>query len=345
MANLKLFRDFTFIVGIDIAKEVFQVYCCNTETGECTNRQVTRDKLLKHFANRDKCLIGMEACGSSQYWARKLLELGHSVRIMDSKRVKPYVRGNKSDSADAEGIFNALLHGEPAVVVKGPTERDIHALTTMRTKMQDQRTANINHVRGLLAEYGQVIPKSVNQFLKRVDECINKLEGDAVQLVIDTMREIVAGIRVAIEKIAALDKEINRLAMQTKHAKNLLTIPGVGPVIMAHMCVLLADPTVFATARQFAAYQGLVPMHFGSGGKTINKGIPVRCNKRLRALLTEGAQAAARSRRRPEWMSKILARKPKKVALVAIANRIARQCWAVASKGQEWSITPIASAA
>lgn len=345
MANLKLFRDFTFIVGIDIAKEVFQVYCCNAETGECTNQQIKRDKLLEFFANQDKCLIGMEACASSQYWARKLLEFGHSVRLMDPKRVKPYVRGNKSDSADAEGIFNALFHGERAVAVKGPTERDIHTLTTMRSKMLGQRTANINHVRGLLAEYGQVIPKSVNQFLKRVDECINKLEGDAVQLVVDTMRDIVANIRASIERIDALDKEINRLAMQTKHAKNLLTIPGVGPVIMAHMCVLLADPTVFPTSRHFAAYQGLVPMHFGSGGKTANKGIPGRCNKRLRALLIEGAQAAAHSRIRPEWMTRLLAKKPKKVALVAIANRIARQCWAVASKGQEWRMTPIASAA
>lgn len=157
----------------------------------------------------------MEACGSSQYWARKLLEFGHSVRLMDPKRVKPYVRGNKSDSADAEDIFNALFHGERAVAVKGLTERDIHALTTIRSKMVDQRTANINHIRALLAKYGQVIPKSVNQFLKRVDDCINKLEGDTVQLVVDTMRDIVANMRASIGRIDALDKEINRLAMQT----------------------------------------------------------------------------------------------------------------------------------
>lgn len=251
----------------------------------------------------------------------------------------------KSDSADAQGIFNALLQGVRAVAVKGPVERDIQTMLTMRTKLLEQRTANINHVRGLLAEYGQVMPRSVTQFFRRVDQCINCLEGDAVQLVIDTLRDTVVNIRQTESRLSALDKEIHRMAMQTKHAKNLLTIPCVGPVIMAYMCVLLADPTVFASAHQFAAYTGLVPMHFGSGGKSVNKGIPRRCNKHLRALLIEGAQAAARSKARPQWITNILAKKPKKVALVAIANRLARQCWAVASKGQKWRMTPIAATA
>lgn len=345
MANINRFSDFAYIVGIDIAKNVFQVYSVATATGEIKNIQIKRDQLLDGFVNCGKCLIGMEACGSSQYWARKLQSLGHEVRLMDAKLVKPFVLHNKSDKADAQGIYNALMQGVRTVAVKSETERDIQTLLTMRAKLIEQRTANINHVRGLLAEYGQVMPMSVSRFNQQVDECINALEGDAVQLVIDTLRETVKQIRESDKRLEALKREITKLAKTTKHAEHLLTVPGVGNLIMAHMCVLLPDPSVFASGRQFAAYLGLVPTHTGSGGKTINLGITARCNRRLRALLVEGAHSVARSKNRTEWVSDILANKPKKVALIAIANRMARQCWAVASKDQAWRMQPIAKAA
>ena len=181
MANLNQFCDFTKLIGIDIAKRVFQIYSCDTQTGEITNVQVKRDKVLESFANCGKCLIGMEACGSSQYWARKLQALGHTVRLMDPKLVKPFVRHNKSDKADAEGIYHAMVSRVRSVAVKTETERDIQTLLTMRALLVKQRTARINHVRGLLAEYGHVMPTNVAQFDEKVDECINNLEGDAVQ--------------------------------------------------------------------------------------------------------------------------------------------------------------------
>ena len=189
MTNHNQFRGFTFIVGIDIAKSVFQAYTCNVQTGEINNEQVKRADLLERFVDRGKCLIGMEACGRSQYWARKFQVLGHTVRLMDAKLVKPFVQHNKSDRADAEGIFNAVMQGVREVAVKNETERDLQTMLTMRAKIVEQRTANINHVRGLLAEYRQVIPRSTTQFSKKVDECNNALEGDAVQLVINTPRE------------------------------------------------------------------------------------------------------------------------------------------------------------
>lgn len=345
MANLNRFSDFAFIVGIDIAKNVFQIYSLNTDTGERSNVPVKREHLLERFANCGRCIIGMEACGSSQYWARKLQSLGHEVTLMDGKLVKPFVMHNKSDHADAEGIFHALMQGVRPVAVKSETERDIQTLLRMRAKLVSQQTANINHVRGLLAEYGQVMPLSVSRFDKLVDGCINALEGDAVQLVIDTLRDIVEQIRQSQKRLVALKREITKLAMTTKHAEHLLSVPGVGYVIMAHMCVLLANPSTFTSGREFAAYLGLVPMHFGSGGKTMNSHIPGRCDRRLRALMIEGAQSVARSKRRTEWVDKIMAKKPFKVALVAIANRMARQCWAVASKNQPWCMQPIATAA
>lgn len=287
----------------------------------------------------------MEACGSSQYWARKFQALCHTVRLMDAKLVKPFVQHNKSDRADAEGIFYAVMQGLREVAVKNETERDLQTMLTMRAKIVEQRTSNINLVRGLLAEYGQVIPWTTTQFSKKVDECINALEGDAVQLVINTLRDTVRQIREATERLVALKREITRLAHETKHAKYLLSVPGVGPIIMAYMCVFLSDPSVFSSGRQFAAYLGLAPMHTGNGGKTINTSIPRRFDKRLRALLMEGAQAVARMRNPADWVKNILTRKPKKVALVAIANRMARQCWAVAHKGQNWRRTFIAATA
>ena len=176
---------------------MFQVFSCNCQTGEISNKQVSRNQLLEDFANAGKCLIGMEACGSSQYWVRKLIALGHEVRLMDAKLVKPFVFRNKSDKADAEGIFHAVMQGVRTVAVKNEIERDIQTLLTMRAKLVEQRTANINHVRGLLAEYGMVMPKNFAQFNRHVDDCINALEGDAVQLVIDTLRDTVRAIRAA----------------------------------------------------------------------------------------------------------------------------------------------------
>ncbi len=167
---------FQTIVGIDIAKNVFQVFSCDTDTGVVTNEKIKRARLLEHFTNVPACLIGMEACGSSQYWARKLTKLGHTVRLMDPKLVKPFVSHNKSDRADAEGIYHALMHGTRCVPLKNETERDIAVLLTMRTRLVDMQRGDINHLRGLLAEYGQIMLVGKAKFLEGVDDCINSLE-------------------------------------------------------------------------------------------------------------------------------------------------------------------------
>lgn len=336
--------DFQTIVGIDIAKSVFQVYSCDTKTGIVSNEKIKRDRLLEHFTNVPACKIGMEACGSSQYWARKLTALGHTVKLMDPKLVKPFVSHNKSDRADAEGIYHALQQGTRCVPVKNDTERDIDTLLTLRARLVKLQTGDINHVRGLLAEYGQIMPRSTVRFLDEVGNCINSLEGDAAQAVIEELRLVVDGIRKRAERIKTISSNIAALAKKTKHAANLLTVPGVGIITMAYMCVLLSEPQVYSSGRQFAAFLGLVPMHTGSGGKTITTHIPMRCNQQLRALMIECAQAVARAKCKTPWVSAILAKKPKKVALVAIANRIARQCWAVASKGEAWKDLSVTTA-
>ena len=232
--------------------------------------------------------------------------------------------------------------------MKNDTERDVDTLLTLRTRLVKLQTGDINHVRGLLAEYGQIMPCSTVRFLDEVGNCINSLEGDAAQAVIEELRLVVDGIRKRAERIKTISSNIAALSKKTKHAANLLTVPGVGIITMAYMCVLLSDPQVYSSGRQFAAFLGLVPMHTGSGGKTITTHIPMRCNQQLHALMIECAQAVARAKYKTPWVSAILAKKPKKEALVAIANRIAnrisRQCWAVASKGEAWKDLSVTTA-
>lgn len=186
-------------------------------------------------------------------------------------------------------------------------------------------------------------------FLKHYEECglldVHHRENGYRYFNFDQCSRILEYMRLRnYNRIKTLQREISRLANQTRNAKHFLTVPGVGDTIMAYMCVLLADPTQFSSGRQFAAYLGLVPMHTGSGGKTVTTKIPGRCDKALRALLVQGAHAVARSKYRTDWVKNILAKKPKKVAMVAIANRMARQCWAVASKGQDWRRMPVTAA-
>jgi len=186
-------------------------------------------------------------------------------------------------------------------------------------------------------------------FLKHYEECglldVHHRENGYRYFNFDQCSRILEYMRLRnYNRIKTLQREISRLANQTRNAKHFLTVPGVGDTIMAYMCVLLADPTQFSSGRQFAAYLGLVPMHTDSGGKTVTTKIPGRCDKALRALLVQGAHAVARSKYRTDWVKNILAKKPKKVAMVAIANRMARQCWAVACKGQDWRRMPVTAA-
>ncbi len=336
------FSDFAYTVGIDIAKNVFQVYSLDRTTGEIANVQVKRADLLEYFRLKGKCLIGMEACGSSQYWAREMTDLGHVVRLMAPHRVKPYVSGQKSDKADAEGIHRSLINHVPAIAVRGGIERDLHSLMAMRSMLVKRETSLINHLRGLLLEYGKDIPKSKVKFYDMAPGAINELEGRVAQALIDEFRSAVDDIRHIKDRVTAITAEAVALAKQTKNAAYFTSIPGVGVITMCCLCFLLSDPAVYKSARQFAAFLGLAPKHTGTGGNTVITHIPARCNKELRALFVECAQSVARRKVKSAWVLSILKDKPKKVALIAIANRIARQCWAVASKSQFYREMPVA---
>ena len=333
--------------GVDLAKKVMQIHFV-TEDGEITDKSAKRAEFLDFFRNRGKCLIGMEACGSSQDWARRLEAMGHEVHLMSPKAVKPFVSGQKNDHNDAIGIYKAMFNGVRRVPVKSTEIRDLQTLRRIRSQVAKDKIKEINHVRGLLAEYGIVMGKSVAAFNKGISSALVSLKerGDVSPLVAEELRTTVESIKTKIERQKRLDREIEQLARGCKNYENFLKTPGVGPFTAAMLCVLLCDPAIFANGRQFAAYIGLAPRSRGSGGKNFIIGIPSKfnCDSESRAVFVECAQALARYKNKSPWVDGILRRKPKKVAVIAIANKLARQVWAMANKGESFKQMTILTA-
>jgi transposase len=325
-------------MGVDIAKNVIQVFSVNSD-GVIKNVQVKRCDFLNGFKNREACCIGMEACSGSQHWARQLTALGHTVHLMHPKAVKPFVAGLKNDRNDARGIYTAMMSGVRRVPVKSDFVRDLDTLLTMRKIVMKGRTALINHVRGILAEYGIVMDKAVNKFFSGIEAAIAQLDGqkDVCRFIVDQLKLTLDNIRKYGDRINDINRQLDTLAKQSKHYEHFLEMPGVGKITAVVMCSLLADPTVFKNGRQFAAYLGLTPMSRGSGGHNVVTSIPrYRCDRDVRALLVQCAHAITHCKLKAPWVEKILKRKVRKVALIAIANRLARQLWARAVKGENW---------
>lgn len=331
--------QFSSVCGIDIAKSVMQVYKV-TSDGVVSNKAVKRANFLDEFRNVPPALIGMEACGGSQHWARELQNLGHTVRLMSPKAVKPYVTGLKNDKNDARGIYTALAMGVREVPVKSAAIRDLALLQTMRTKRQREKVAKINHIRGILSEYGLVMGKSINAFLAKAGSLIAELKErvDVSSYVVSELITVFEEVKGSILKIQELEKNIQSIARDNRQYELFLSAPGVGPITAATMTVLLCNPSVFKNGREFATYIGLAPKSTGSGGKNIVTHIPSKfdCNNEVRSLLVQCAHSICRLQHKSEWVSSILMRKPKKVAVIAIANKLARQLWVMAKKGDKF---------
>ena len=330
---------FSCICGIDIAKKVMQVFKV-TSDGVVTNTSVSRKDFLEHFRNIPPALIGMEACATSQHWGRELQGLGHTVKLLSPKAVKPYVKGLKNDRNDAEGIYRALIMGVREVSIKSTAVRDLSLLQTMRAKRQRDKVATINHIRGILAEYGLVMGKSVRAFLSNAGTLIARLKESETtsQLVISELEKLLKEVKEIVSRIEELESSIKKIASENKNYDLFRSAPGAGPITAAMMVVLLCNPTVFKNGRDFAAYLGLAPMSFGSGGRNQVTGIPskYRCHNEARSLLVQCAHSITRLKYKSDWVASILSRKPKKVAIIAIANKLARQLWVMAKKGDKF---------
>jgi len=325
-------------IGIDLAKEVFQIHGVDIHGKVVLRKQLSRSKMTQFFANLEPCLIGMEACGSSHHWARKLSESGHTVKLMSPQFVKPYVKTNKHDMADAEAICEAVSRPNMRFVpIKNTEQQAILSVHRARQGLVKARTAQANQIRGLLSEFGIVIPQGIHSITKRVPDILEDAENGLP----GTMRRLLSRLS---DHFKELGLQVEELELQIKlwHKENeasqrLEAIPGIGPITASAIVATVGNATEFKNGRQFAAWFGLVPKQRSSGGKQILLGISKRGDTYLRTLLIHGARAVIRfveKKAEPEsWLHKLIVRRNKNIAAVALANKNARVIWALLAKG------------
>ena len=324
-------KDSKTVVGVDIAKRVFQLHRIDMGTGEIVSLQLKREKFLEHFANRAPCLIGMEACGGAQHWARNLTALGHQVKLLPGKAVKPFVTGNKNDRHDARAIWTAVQQPHvKAVAIKSEEQQAILALHRMRSQLVKFRTAQINGLRGLLTEYGEVMPQGKAAVSKGITQALARLSDRLPAMVIDTLREQWARIEKMDAEIATIERRIKDWLKQDAACRRIAEIPGVGPLTATAAVAIMGDAKAFKSGREFAAFAGLVPRQTGTGGRVKLLGISKRGDTYLRTLLIHGARAVLTTAKDPgPWVSALRQRRPLNVAVVALANKMARTIWAI----------------
>ncbi|KVC87714.1 transposase [Burkholderia ubonensis] len=317
-------------VGVDIAKQVFQVHYVDRETGEIVNRQIKRAKFLEHFANRASCLIGMEACGGAHHWARELTKLGHEVRLMPAEFVKAFNIRNKNDAADARAIWLAVQQPGKPVAVKTEMQQAMLALHRMREQLVKFRTMQINGLRGLLTEYGEVMSKGRAALDKEIPAALGRIAARLPAALIDTLREQWNGLARLDEQIAEIERRMREWKQQDRAVKAISEIPGVGLLTATAAVAMMGDPKAFRSGREFAAWAGLVPKQTGSGGKVNLHGISRRGDTYLRTLLIHGARSVLTHTKEPgPWVEQMKQRRPMNVVIVALANKMARMIWAV----------------
>ncbi|MEI2781102.1 MAG: IS110 family transposase [Candidatus Competibacter sp.] len=319
------------VVGIDIAKRVFQLHWLDPETGEIVSRQLKREQFLAHFANRAPCLIGMEACGGAQHWARQLVAMGHQVKLMPAKAVRPFVGGNKSDVHDARAIWTAVQQPDvKAVAIKTEEQQAILALHRMRQQLVKFRTAQINGLRGLLSEYGEVMPQGKAGVKNGIAEALQRLADRLPATVIDTLREQWGRIGQLDEQIGQIERRLKVWQQEDQDCQRLVRIPGVGLLIATAAVAMMGDAKTFESGREFAAWLGLVPRQTGTGGRLRLLGISKRGDTYLRTLLIHGARSVLTHAKEPDpWITALRQRRPLNVAVVALANKMARTIWAL----------------
>ena len=319
------------VVGVDTAKRVFQLYWIDTETGEIMDLRLTRAKFLEHFANRGPCLIGMEACGGSQHWARCFRDLGHEVRLLPAKMVRPFVGGNKSDTHDARAIWTAVQQpGIKTVAIKSEEQQAVLALHRMRQQLVKFRTAQINCLRGLLAEYGEVMPQGRAGLRRGIVAAFERVSERLPWIVVETLREQWARVIQLDEEISDIERRLKLWHRDNAASRRIAEIPGVGVLSATAVVASMGDPAAFKSGREFAAWLGLVPRHTGTGGRVRMLGISKRGDTYLRTLLIHGARSVlTNSKAPPEWALRLAERRPANVATVALANKTARTIWAL----------------
>ena len=304
-------------------------------------KQLKRGAMKRIFANMEPCLIGMEACGSAHHWARELEEFGHGVKLMAAQFVKPYVKSNKNDLADAEAICEAVRRPNMKFVARKTVEQQaILSVHRARQGFVKARTAQANQIRGLLAEFGIVLPQGVSSITRRVPEILEDGENELPGLLRQLIERLTVNLKEMDRQVKELEKQIQQWHRENEASQRLAKIPGMGPITASAIVATVGDAREFKNGRQLAAWPGLVPRQYSSGGKSTLLGISKRGDVYLRSLLIHGARSVIRyaePKAAPDsGLRKLLARRHRNVATVALANKNARVIWALLTSGEEF---------
>ena len=326
------------VVGLDIAKSVFQLHTVDMGSGEVINIQLKRAKVLEYFANRQPSLIAIEACCGAHHWARELGALGHTVRLLPAKIVRPFVSGNKTDATDARAIWIAVQQPSAKFVgIKSQAQQATLTLHRQRELLMKMRTMQTNALRGLLYEFGATFAKGKKALFADVQAALDALSDQLPQMVTDSLREQVERIKALSRDMQAIEKRLNEQLKADKAMQRIAQIPGVGLLTATAAIATMGQSSAFKSGREFCAWLGLVPKQTGTGGKVRLQAISKRGDAYLRTLLIHGARSVLSHAKQPgPWLEQLLARRPNNVVIVAQAAKTARTIWAVTAKEQDY---------
>jgi transposase len=349
-------------MGIDLAKNVFQVHGVDEQGKVVLRKQLRRSQMMVFFAQRTPCLVGMEACAGAHDWARRLINLGYTVKLMAPQFVKPYVKTNKNDAADAEAICEAVSRPNMRFVpVKTTDQQAVLALHRARHGFVRQRTAQGNQIRGLLSEYGVAMPQGIRNIRKCLPEILEDGKNMLPGLFRQLLRQLGEHLKTLDQLVKEMDQQIQQWHCHNEASQRLAAIAGVGPITATAMVASVGDARNFSNGRQLAAWLGLVPRQHSSGGKSLLLGISKRGDCYLRTLLIHGARSVIRCAGRRTrvqvpgninmavtqsrtWLQSVVSRRGTNVAAVALANKNARVIWALLAHDRHYqpSLPPAA---
>ncbi|WP_341792650.1 IS110 family transposase [Rickettsia endosymbiont of Ceutorhynchus obstrictus] len=342
-------------IGIDIAKRIFQIHGVDKNGKTILKKKLIRDQVLSFIANLPKCLVGMEACGGANYWGREITKLGHEVKLIAPQFVKPYVKTNKNDQADAEAICEAVARPNMRFVpIKSVEQQDILSIHRIRARLVRNRTALANEIRGLLYEFGLIIPQGINKVISKLTEILDS--ETLSRLSYQTFSELKEEFVDNDKKIIELEKRLKILAGELEEYKRLTAIPGIGLITATALIASIGNAKNFSNGRQLSTWLGLVPKQYSSGGKERLLSISKRGDTYLRTLLIQGARAVLNAKLRftteaqknkkdfskfTKWMFNLLERCGHNKTTVAIANKLARVVFAVLRTGNDYNETKV----
>ncbi len=329
-------------IGIDLAKNTFYLIVLDANNKEIERKKLNRKQLLLHLAQRTPCTVAMEACASSHYWGRKIEQLGYTVELLPAQHVKGYLRGQKNDYNDARAIAEASLHGAIRhVEIKSLAQQDEQTFLQMRQHISNERKRLISHTRGLLAEYGIVLPQG-SRVLKRelpwiLEDSENELTDNFRQLLFRHVA-LLEGLDIELKWY---DEQLEIKAKQNEVCQRLVKVPGIGPVVSISVKAWMGDGKQFKRGRDASAALGLVPKQFSTGGREVLLGITKRGDKKLRAIVVHGARAVVsrakkKTDRLSQWINRLVEKRGFNKAVVALANKLIRIAWVIISRGESY---------